>query len=212
MTRSTTRGQIRWTNNRGPVKAGRQSRPVGAAHRARAATWHHVPLGEGPLGGPDERASRSARRGGKTDPAGPTGHRSRVGRGGLELRGVRNWRDQGPRLGPRWGRIRSEDHGQQRIATVSRPRRSAAVSKHSPRSTAYPDCLSHGGSQGFKSPHLHPTTDDQQNAGHRHIRGRPRPAYRRYVDLALCRGKQPGGPSSAAGPARLTAPAPRPAG
>jgi ribonuclease HI len=58
--------------------AGRQSRSVGAAHRDRAATWHHVPLGEGPLGGPDERAGRSARWGGSTDPAGPTGRHSGV--------------------------------------------------------------------------------------------------------------------------------------
>jgi hypothetical protein len=42
--------------------------------------------------------------------------------------------------------------------TVSRPRRSAAVSERPPRSSAPPDCLSHGGSRGFKSPHLHPTT------------------------------------------------------
>ena len=37
------------------------------------------------------------------------------------------------------------------------------------------------------------------------------PAYRRH-DLALCRGMQPGGPSSAARPVHLTAPALRPAG
>ena len=96
--------------------------------------------------------------GGITDPAGPTGRRSGVGRGGLELRGVRNWRDQEPRLGPRWGRAPPENHGQQRRATVSRPCWSAAVSERSPRSLGHPDCLSHGGSPGFKSPHLHPQT------------------------------------------------------
>jgi hypothetical protein len=47
--------------------------------------------------------------------------------------------------GPRWGRTPPEDHGQPRIATVSRPRRSVAVSERSPRSSNYPDCLSHGG-------------------------------------------------------------------
>jgi hypothetical protein len=41
--------------------------------------------------------------------------------------------------------------------TVSRPPRSVAVSERSSRSPDDPDCLSHGGSQGFKSPHLHPT-------------------------------------------------------
>jgi hypothetical protein len=60
--------------------------------------------------------------------------------------------------GPRWGRAPPGSHGQQRIATVSRPRRSAAVSERSPWSSDHPNCLSHGGSQGFKSPHLHPTT------------------------------------------------------
>jgi hypothetical protein len=49
--------------------------------------------------------------------------------------------------GPRWGRASLENYGQQRQATVSRPRRSAAVSERSPRSPEHPDCLSHGGSQ-----------------------------------------------------------------
>ncbi len=31
---------------------------------------------------------------------------------------------------------------------------------------------SHGGSQGFKSPHLHPTLMTSGDAGHRHVRGR----------------------------------------
>jgi hypothetical protein len=79
----------------------------------------------------------------------------------VELRSARGVSVPGrPDLGtgPRWGRTLPEYHGQQRLATVSRPRRSAAVSKRLPRSPDYPDCLSHGGSQGFKSPHLHPTT------------------------------------------------------
>ena len=114
-----------------------------------------------------------------------------------------------------WGHIGATPAGPPgttAVNAVSRRPRSADRFRGRCWSARHPGSLSHGGSQGFKSPHLHPTTDDQQNAGHRHIRGRPRPAYRRYVDLALCRGKQPGGPSSAAGPARLTAPAPRPAG
>jgi|SRR5215207_2906447 hypothetical protein len=48
--------------------------------------------------------------------------------------------------GPRWGRAPPGSHRQQRIATVSRPRRSAAVSERSPWSSYDPDCLSHGGS------------------------------------------------------------------
>jgi hypothetical protein len=49
--------------------------------------------------------------------------------------------------GPRWGRIPPEDHGQQRRATVSWPRRSAAIFERSLRSSEHPDCLSHGGSR-----------------------------------------------------------------
>ena len=56
--------------------------------------------------------------------------------------------------GPRWGRAPPKYHGQQRRATVNQPRRSATVFDRSPRSRNHPDCLSHGGSQGFKSPHL----------------------------------------------------------
>jgi hypothetical protein len=36
---------------------------------------------------------------------------------------------------PRWGRTPPDDHGQQRLATLTRPRRSAAVSERSPRSS-----------------------------------------------------------------------------
>ena len=36
-----------------------------------------------------------------------------------------------------------------------------------------PPTRSHGGSQGFKSPHLHPILMTSGNAGHRHIRVRP---------------------------------------
>jgi hypothetical protein len=68
-------------------------------------------------------------------------------------------------LGPRWGRRPPEDHGQQRLATVSRSRRSADVSERSSRSPEHPDCLSHGGSQGFKSPHLHPKLAGQSVVG-----------------------------------------------
>jgi hypothetical protein len=50
-------------------------------------------------------------------------------------------------VGPRWGRARPDDQGQHRIVTVSRPRRSAAVSERSRRSSDHPDCLSHGGSR-----------------------------------------------------------------
>jgi hypothetical protein len=46
--------------------------------------------------------------------------------------------------GPRWGRAPSVNDGQQRRTTVSRPRRSAAVSERLPRSRNNPDCLSHG--------------------------------------------------------------------
>jgi hypothetical protein len=37
---------------------------------------------------------------------------------------------------------------------------------------------SHGGSQGFKSPHLHPTLMSSGNAGHRHVRVMVEPAER----------------------------------
>ncbi|SRR6266545_3490688 len=60
----------------------------------------------------------------------------------------------GSGLGPRWGRIPTGSHGQQRLATVSRPRRSAASSERSPSSSGDPDCLSHGGSRlcpGFET-------------------------------------------------------------
>ena len=70
----------------------------------------------------------------------------------------------GSRPGPRWGRRSPDDHGQQRIATVSPSRRSAALSERSPRSSDHPDCLSDGGSQGFKSPHLRPPTAGQSVA------------------------------------------------
>jgi hypothetical protein len=71
--------------------------------------------------------------------------------------------------GPRWGRAPPENLGQQRRATVSRPRRSAGVSERSPRWSEHPDCLSHGGSQGFKSPHLHSALMTRGDADHRHV-------------------------------------------
>jgi hypothetical protein len=67
--------------------------------------------------------------------------------------------DPGPRPclqacdpGPHWGRTRPDDHGQQRIATVSRPHRSVAVCERSPRSFDHPDCLSHRGSRPCPGP------------------------------------------------------------
>jgi hypothetical protein len=44
--------------------------------------------------------------------------------------------------GPHWGRTPPEDHGQQRIAAVSRAPRSVAISERSPRYFKHPDCLS----------------------------------------------------------------------
>jgi hypothetical protein len=59
---------------------------------------------------------------------------------------VRGW--TGPNLtGPRWGRTRPENHGQPRLAAVSRLLRSAAIPKRFPRSSDHPDWLSHGGSR-----------------------------------------------------------------
>ena len=50
----------------------------------------------------------------------------------------------GPDLGPNWGRGPPDNQGQQRLATVSRPRRSVGISEHLSRSSKHPDCLSHG--------------------------------------------------------------------
>jgi hypothetical protein len=67
--------------------------------------------------------------------------------------------DPGPRPclqacdpGPHWGCTPPDDHGQQRITTVSRPHRSVAVCKRSPRSFDHPDCLSHRGSRPCPGP------------------------------------------------------------
>ena len=78
---------------------------------------------------------------------------------GLEPSGVRDWtgaaiHPPGAALGPRNnGKVRTTpaNNGQPTA-------RSVPIPKRSPRSPDHPDCLSHGGSQGFKSPHLHPTT------------------------------------------------------
>jgi hypothetical protein len=105
----------------------------------------------------------------RLDLPGPAG-RSRPGTD----RSAEGGRDQErTRPGPRWGRGPPDNQGRQRLATVSRSRRSAGVSEHSSRSSNHPDCLSHGGSQEFNSPHLHPTLMTSGNAGHRRVRGRP---------------------------------------
>jgi hypothetical protein len=108
--------------------------------------------------------------------------------------------DPGPRPclqardpGPHWGRIRPEDHGQQRLVTVSRSRRSVAVCERSPRSPDDPDCLSHGGSR------LCPRFDTT-------------PIERRMIRTATepwtqCRGRQAGRVASRPGRARTGFPA-----
>jgi hypothetical protein len=106
----------------------------------------------------------------------------------------------GSRPGPRWGRRPPDDHGQQRIATVSPSRRSAALSERSPRSSDDPDCLSHGGSQGFKSPHLHPqprrSERRQRRAGGAHCRLRPHHGRTRKSQPSPEGSQRPGDPAT----------------
>jgi hypothetical protein len=83
-----------------------------------------------------------------------------------------------PGLGPHWGHTRPDHQGQQGSTTVSRRPRSAALSRGRCWSARHPGSLSHGGSQGFKSPHLHPqpcrSERRQRRAGDAHCRLRPR--------------------------------------
>jgi hypothetical protein len=50
-------------------------------------------------------------------------------------------------VGPHWGHIPPEDHGQQRTLAVDRPRSSALPFGHNRRSSEHPGSLSHGGSR-----------------------------------------------------------------
>ena len=81
-------------------------------------------------------------------------------------------------LGPHRGHIPPEDHGQQRTLAVDRPPSSALPFGHNRRSSDQLDSLSHGGSQGFKSPHLHPQHCRSERRQHRadgaHCMLRPR--------------------------------------
>jgi hypothetical protein len=60
--------------------------------------------------------------------------------------------------GPHRGHTRPEWHGQHRAMAATQHRSSAALLNQHHRSSDPLDSLSHGGSQGFKSPHLHPTS------------------------------------------------------
>jgi hypothetical protein len=59
-------------------------------------------------------------------------------------------------LGPHRGHTPPESHGQHRTTAATQHRSSAVLLDQHRRSTDHPTSLSHGGSQGFKSPHLHP--------------------------------------------------------
>jgi hypothetical protein len=75
------------------------------------------------------------------------------------------------------------------MATVSRPRRSAAVSERSPRSPDHPDCLSHGGSRPCPGPtrcrssrgRSGRTTEATDNSGAGAVRRGARLAGRRWL-------------------------------
>src|SRR4029453_1495589 len=70
-------------------------------------------------------------------------------------------------LGPHRGHTPPESHGQHRTTAATQHRSSAVLLDQHRRSTDHPTSLSHGGSQGFKSPHLHPTIAPAQGAwGH----------------------------------------------
>jgi hypothetical protein len=81
-------------------------------------------------------------------------------------------------LGPHRGHTPPESHGQHRTTAATQHRSSAVLLDQHRRSTDHPTSLSHGGSQGFKSPHLHPqhcrSERRQPRAGGAHCMLRPR--------------------------------------
>jgi hypothetical protein len=98
----------------------------------------------------------------------PGPHRNRISntgsRANRERCVVRWW----GRSQPMWAALGPRKTGEPRTAADSGGQPTAQVSTVSerwPKSPDYPDCLSHGGSQGFKSPHLHPTPDNQRKRG-----------------------------------------------
>ena len=84
-------------------------------------------------------------------------------------------------LGPHRGHTPPESHGQHRTTAATQHRSSAVLLDQHRRSTDHPTSLSHGGSQGFKSPHLHPHPDDQRKRWSSSGSGGPRPRLRRWA-------------------------------
>jgi hypothetical protein len=99
-------------------------------------------------------------------------------------------------VGPHRGDTPPESHGQHRTTAATQHRSSAALLDQYRRSSDHPGSLSHGGSQGFKSPHLHPqpcrSERRQRRAGGAHCGSRPRCGRERKSQSSQEGSQQPG--------------------